>query len=214
MEMRSSLDVCCIILSLLCITTATVYQVIPDDHVIPGDYHSTDDHNHPLQYYLNNTSKYFASHNKLQFLPGEYALTDDIIIKNVKNFSLMGGATNGVISTIFTCTAPGGIVVYKSSDIIIANVVINECHLMGDYGDLNNASLLLHYSWNISIINIQLLHEPNDNIVSCTLQALNIFGSSILSNLKADCLEIYYDAINDNITDTNQLHIDNYEIDF
>ena len=217
MEMRSSLDVCCIILSLLCVTTATVYQVIPDDYVIPEDYHSTDDHSHTLQYYLSNASKYLVSYNKLDFLPGVYTLTEDILIENVTNFSLTGKTINGVISTIVTCTVPGGVAVTNSRDIIITNIVITECHLMSNYMNLNDATLLLRYSWNVSIINVQLSREMIHDISPCTLQALNIFGNLILNHMKANCLKIYYDAsqgIIDNATTTNRLHINNYQTDF
>ena len=182
MAMSLTLVFCCIfciILSLLCVTTGTVYQVIPDDHVIPDDYHSTDGHSHTLRYYLSNASKYFASNNKLQLLPGEYTLTDDILIKNVKNFSLIGDITKGVISTIVTCTIPaaGGVVVTNSSDIIITNIVIKECNLINKYGDFfYNGSLLLQYSGNILVLNVWLSHEPNNE---CTLQVLNMLGVKV-----------------------------------
>ena len=50
----------------------------------------------------------------------------------------------------------------------------------------------------------------------CALQASNIFGDFILNNIKANCLDIYYDAVhmNDTITNKNKLHINNYKTDF
>ena len=208
MAMRLPLAAFCIILSVLYVTIATVYHVIPDEN------YSSDDHSHNLQYYLNDASKYFASNNELQFLPGEYALTDDILVNNVKNFSLVGNITKGVISTIVTCTVPaaGGVVVTNSSDIIITNIVIKECNLINKYDDFfYNGSLLLQYSGNILILNVWLSHEPNNE---CTLQVLNIFGILNLSDVKANCLNIYYDEIIDNVTSTNRLHINNYQTDF
>ena len=42
----------------------------------------------------------------------------------------------------------------------------------------------------------------------------NIFGILNLSNVKANCLNVYYDEIIDNVTSTNRLHINNYQTDF
>ena len=195
----------CIILSLLCVTTATLYHVIPDD-----DYYSISNNSFTLHHYLNNANKYFISDNQLQFLPGHYNLTGNILIEDVKNFLLTGSRANGVINTVITCTGPYGVVVINSDDIIIANIVIEECNLLDHY----NASLLLLNSWYISVLNVQLLRVANDELSLCTFQALNIFGNSVLSNLKANCLEIYYDAIDDNLTSTSVLYIRNYQTDF
>ena len=212
MEVRSPLDICCkfcVLLSLLHVTTATVYHVIPDDHF------RTDDDSFTLQHYLNNVNKYCISHNKLRFLPGKHSLTDKLLIENIKNFSLTGSRTNGIISTIITCTASYGVVVINSSDIIIKDLIISECNLLNRYGELlENASLLLQNSWHITIFNVQLLHELNDYFSSCALQVLNILDKLILSNTKANCLEIYYDRIDDNISSINTLYINNYQTDY
>ena len=206
------LDVCCkicIILSLLYITTATVYRVVPDDA------NPTDSDSFTLQYYLNNTNNYCISHNELKFLPGVYYLTDNILIENIKNFSLTGNRTNGMISTVITCTASCGVVVINSSDIILKNIIISECNLLDHYGELlENASLLLQNSWHISILNVQLLRELNGDLSSCTLLVFNILGNSLLSNIKANCLEIYYDEIDDNVANTSNLYINDYQTDY
>ena len=213
MEVKPSLVVCCkfyIILSFLYVTTATVYQVLPDGHY-PSDYKGF-----TLQHYLDNANKYFISHNKLRFLPGEYSLTDNFVIENVKKFTLTGGRTNGMISTTITCTAPYGVVVINSTDIIIKDIIISECNVLDHYNGelLENASLLLLNSWHISILNVQLLRQVDEDFPPCTLQALNILDNSAFSNIKANCLELYYDAIDDNISSTNTLYINNYQTDY
>ena len=216
MEVRPLLDfsysLVGIILLLLNVATASVF------HVIPDGYYSTNDNSFTLQHYLSNAKEYFISHNKLQFLPGEYNLTDNILIENINNFSITGNRTKGVINTIITCTAPYGVVVVNSSDIIIADIVINECNLLDHYGKaLDNASLLLLNSWHISVLSVQLLREPTLDdewmLNSCTFQASNMLGNSVLSDFHANCLEIYYDALNDNITNSNKLYINNYQTD-
>ena len=198
------------ILSLLCVTTATLYHVIPDD-----DHYSISNNSFTLQHYLNNANKYFISNNQLQFLPGHYNLTGNILIEDVKNFSLTGSRVNGMINTVITCTGLYGVVVINSDDITIANLVIKDCNLLDHYDEpFENASLLLQNSWYVSVLNVQLLHVANDELSLCTFQALNVFGNSVLSNLKANCLEIYYDAVDDNLTSTNMLYIKNYQTDF
>ena len=198
---------------MLHVTTGVVYRIIPDDH------YSTDNDSFTLQYYLNNVNNYCISYNELQFLPGKYSLTDKLLIENVKNFSLSGNRTNGKISTTITCTAASyGIVVTNSSDVFIKDIIISECNLLDYHGwSLKNASLLLQNSWHISLLNVQLLrmNDLNEGFSSCTLQALNFLGNLLLSNLKANCLKIYYDQIDDTYSapSANKLHIDNYQSD-
>ena len=162
------------ILLLLCVTTATLYHVIPDD-----DHYSISNNSFTLHHYLNDANKYCIFDNHLQFLPGHYNLTGNILIENVKNFSLTGSRANGVINTVITCTGPYGVVIINSNDITIANLVIKDCNLLDHY----NTSLLLQISWYISVLNVQLLCIANDELSLCTFQALNIFGNSVLITL-------------------------------
>ena len=104
------------------IATSTVYYVMPDDH-----YHPINDNTYTLQHYLNNTNKYFTSNTQLHFLPGQYYLNNDLIIQGVSNFSLIGNRTNEVVNTVINCTSPAGIAVVGSSNIVIANIVMNKC---------------------------------------------------------------------------------------
>jgi len=218
MEVKVPLDISCkfsIILLLLHITTATVYYVTPDDQ------YSTDSNTFTLQHYLSNANRYFISHTDLRFLPGKHNLTENLLIENINNFSLTGNRTNGIIKTILTCTTSCGVAVIDSSDIIMENIIISACNM---YDELfENASLLLMNTWDISVRNVQLLRVPlviedhEEELVMfnpCTFQALNVLGNSVLSNLQANCLEIYYDAIDDNITNTNKLHINKYKTDY
>ena len=76
-----------------------IYNVIPDD----------DDrgvNSFSLQHYLDNASKYFISHNQFHFTPGQYYLNDDLIFKDISNFSFIG---SGINQCIFICTAPANV---------------------------------------------------------------------------------------------------------
>ena len=85
-----------LLLSLLHITTCTVYTVTPDDHYYPN---TTCHHYHNLQHYLLNITKYFTSNTQLLFLPGLHHLHTDLIIPNVYNISLIGSTANGTSNT-------------------------------------------------------------------------------------------------------------------
>ena len=157
------------ILSLLCVTTATLYHVIPDD-----DHYSINNNSFTLHHYLNNANKYSTSDNQLQFSPGQYNLTGNILIENVKNFSLTGSRANGVINTVITCTGPYGVVVINSNDITIANIVIKRCNLLDHYDEIfKNTGLLIQNSWYILVLNVELLHVTNDELSSRTFCQFN-----------------------------------------
>ena len=104
-------------------TTTSAYYAMPDNH-----YHPINDNTYTLQHYLNNTNKYFTSNTQLHFLPGQYYLNNDLIIQGVSNFSLIGNRTNEVINTVINCTLPAGIAVVGSSNIVVANIVMNDTH--------------------------------------------------------------------------------------
>ncbi|XP_065907497.1 uncharacterized protein [Dysidea avara] len=108
---------------LLQTTSSAVYYVIPDDH------YTSNNNTYTLQHYLNNTNKFFTSHTQLHFLPGKYFLNTDLIIQHVSDLSLIGNRTNEVINSVIKCTSqsPAGIVVVGSSNIVIANIMMNEC---------------------------------------------------------------------------------------
>ena len=62
---------------------------------------------HSLQHYLNNTSKYFVSHNQFRFLPGQYYINNDLIFKDISDFSIIGYGMN---KCVFICTSPASVV--------------------------------------------------------------------------------------------------------
>ena len=201
-------------LPLLHITTGTIYHIVPDDdhHV-----HPINNNSFTLQHYLSNISKYCHSHNVIEFLPGNYVLTGDILVENIMNFSLTGNRANGIITTVITCAASHGVVIVNSSDIIVKDIIISECYLPDSYSEsMKKASLLLQNSWHVSILNVQLLCGLTDDLSPCALQASNVFGDFVLDSIKVNCLDIYYDAVyaDNTITSKNKLCINNYQPDF
>ena len=186
---------------LLCITTSTVYYVIPDNH-----YHPINDNTYTLQHYLNNTNKYFTSNTQLHFLPGQYYLNNDLMIQGVSNFTLIGNRINEVINTVINCTSPAGIVVVGSSNIVIANIVMNGCGKKYKFYIkhtvyFTSGSLVSVYTLDCKFINYTNFHifcHP----LSCGFQLVNVFKQMFLLNLIASFIMIR----NDNLT-TNTDHI-------
>ena len=98
--------------------TSTTYFVIPDDYPL----HHTDANTYILQHYLNNTSKYFVSHNQLHFIQGQYYIDDDVIIKDIDNFTITGIGQCTII-----CTTPASVVIMNARNIKIMNIDLTNC---------------------------------------------------------------------------------------
>ena len=124
-----------LLVSLLHATSSTVYYVIPDDHC------TISNNTYTLQHYLNNINKYFTSHTQLYFLPGKHYLNTNLIIQHVSALSLIGNRTNDVINSVIKCTSPAGIAVVNSSNIIIGNIMMEECG--SDFNDSESVNILL-----------------------------------------------------------------------
>ena len=193
-----------LVTSLLHSATSTVYYVMPDDH-----YHPINDNTYTLQHYFNNTNKYFTSNTQLHFLPGQYYLNNDLIIQGVSNFSLIGNRTNEVINTVINCTSPAGIAVVGSSNIIIANIVMNECG--NDYDSKNQTedvkTVLVVDSQSITIIYFHSLWSQK----LCGFELLNALDSK-LSNVVSNYLLIQYIGSNNSVVSTTDtLLIENFQ---
>ena len=196
-----------LVASLLHTTASTVYYVMPDDH-----YHPINDNTNTLQHYLNNTNKYFISNSQLHFLPGQYYLNNDLIIQGVSNFSLIGNRTNEVIGTVINCTSPAGIAVVGSSNIVIANIVMNECR--NDY-----STALKDYSFESKMADLISLLFLQCELITCThfytsknaggIEFINPLVNTKLSNLTTKSLGIWYNKHASNANHT--LLVDNFQ---
>ena len=174
--------------SLLHTTSSSVYYVIPDEH------YTTNNNTYTLQHYLNNTNKYFTSHTQLHFLPGQYYLNTDLIIQHVNNLSLIGNRTNEVINSVIKCTSPAGIVVVGSSNIVIANIVMNECgkgkrRTTKISKAFHSTSLFITNSRFVSITHFY----PAQRSRNCGygLILMNVMGN--LTDINANFIVIWYD---------------------
>ena len=98
--------------------TSTTYYVIPDD----DHYYDSGANSFSLQHYLNNTSKYFISHNHFHFMQGQYHISNDLIFKDISNFSVIG-----TDQCVIICTSPASIVIVNVNNIILQNIKLINC---------------------------------------------------------------------------------------
>ena len=180
-----------LVASLLHSTTSTVYYVMPDDH-----YHPINDNTYTFQHYLNNTNKYFTSNTQLHFLPGQHYLNNDLIIQGVSNFSLIGNRTNEVINTVINCTSPAGIAVVGSSNIVIANIVMNECRNDHNFIRIHDSSITRRCLISLFVFNCNSFictyfysfshHKPSGLVLS------NVKENTMLENISASHLLVHH----------------------
>ena len=119
-----------------------------------------------LEYYLNNTSKYFVSNNRLKVQPGMYSLNVDLIIENSTNFSLIcEGSCN------ITCIAYTSVLISNVTNLSLRNFNFKNCnknhsahletHFEYDYASIIkpscNTSIFLYNCTSVVISNINIL---------------------------------------------------------
>ena len=98
--------------------TSAPYFVIADDY----SSHHTDANTFTLQHYVNNTHKYFVSHNQFHFIQGQYNIDNDIVIKDIHNFTITGIGHCTII-----CTVPATVVIMNANNIKILNIDFTNC---------------------------------------------------------------------------------------
>ena len=165
--------------------TSTTYFVIPDDH----SSHHMDTNTFSLQHYLNNTSKYFVSHNQFHFMRGQYYMNNDLVIKDVDNFTITGIGQCTII-----CTSPASIVIMNANNTEIINInLINCTKNYKDYFNITfftpfskvtdyHTSLLLYNSSSVIIYNINLNATVNTSFIG--ILNVNVKGNSKIINVK------------------------------
>ena len=204
-----------LIATLLHTITSTVYYVMPDNH-----YHPISDNTYTLQHYLNNTSKYFTSNTQLHFLPGQYYLNNDLMIQGVSNLTLIGNRVDEAINTVINCTSPAGIAVVGSSNIVIANIVINECGNNFDFFEIDGNRIMRRYLISLFIFNCKSFtcnfFRSFSRHKSCGIVLSNVRESTTLENISSSYLTIYHtenfvESVNSTLL-THFLSIDNLQI--
>ena len=185
-------------LSLLSITTCTIYDVTPDD--------TTCHHCHNLQHYLLNTTKYFNSNTQLLFLPGLHRLHTNLIIQNVHNISLIGSTTNGTTpDTAIQCDPSVGIVMNNITSLTMRNMVIQNCTAGYDIPTETYIAILIEQCSLVQLHSIQTSHTGTSSI-----KVINTIGDSYLANITCDSISLHYNKTIKELHDQTVLTIDNF----
>ena len=175
------------------------YTVIPDDGYYPN---ATCLHCHNLQYYLQNSSKYFTPNIRLLFLPGIHFLYTDFIIKNVHNVSIIGRN-----SLVIQCNSLVGIIMKNITNLSIENMTIENCQT-------NSAAVIITECINVKLLYLKIYHLSHQyrQIFENSLQGYNMMGNVYLSHITCDKqLGFYYNKRNVTGTD-HMIFLEHYSI--
>ena len=169
-----------IILSLLMhITVSSIYYVTPKDDDSTGIIES-----HTLQYYLNDSLKYFTSNTQLQFLAGTHHFYNNLVVQNVTNFSLVGSH----ITIVYSQHA--NIVIKFANNITISNLILIKKY------PVNLLLLTLVKCSNVFIQDSIFMCHSKD----CRLIIADALKIVILRNVSSDHLVIWH---NQSLSDCN-----------
>ena len=132
-------------------------------------------------------SKYNISDVHLQLGPGDYHLTSDLVLENVRHFLL-----TGTKYTTIKCATPVGIIAINASFLVLQNLTLVNCakqhdvHIMPSYftyGKIKlenyNATIILHHCITTTIKNIKIIVEPGRVGILVVTTIVN----SIMSNI-------------------------------
>ena len=197
-----------IVALLLYKVTSTTYFVIPDDH----SSHHMDTNTFSLQHYLNNTSKYFISHNQFHFMQGQYYINNDLVIKDVDNFTITGIGQCTII-----CTSPATIVIMNASNTEIININLINCtknhkvnfnityftpfsKVTGYY-----TSLLLYNSSSVIIYNMSINATVNTSFIGILI--VNVKDQSKIVNVEVTIKTFNCSTFNNDLIEYNGLKV-------
>ena len=143
--------------------TAHTLHITPD-----GDTNSSN--TYTLSYCLNYAEKCFTSDTQLFLLSGFYDLKRDLILRDLKNFSIIGN-----YSTLQCTNSSVGIAVINVTNIVVQGIEIIQCYstfLANTYKNhtyvkiptfKGNAAIHLHYCASIIIENVSIIVESGTN---------------------------------------------------
>ena len=202
------------------VTYSTVHHVIPDDEY--NQCNSTGSARiSTLQYYLNNTKRYFQSNTELRFEQGYHYLCKDWLLQNVSNVTINGN------SSILSCIKPSlGIAIVKATNITIKNFYITYCSKYRYYNTeqkhktihtrmLRKSAIFIYYSADVVITNtsITINKSYTSGIIGINIATRNLSTSftnitvlmqceKSVNNSLSGIMLFYYDSKDFNIIET------------
>ena len=173
---------------------STIYYVIPDDDYSLHHY-DKGANSFSLQYYLNNTTKYFVSHNQFHFMPGQYHINKDLIFEDINNFSVIG-----IDQCVIICTLPASIVIVNVCNVTLHNIKLINCtkhhkdyfnvtyfnsgHSVPSFSNITvyHTSVLLYNSSSVTICNMSISATVMTNFTA--ILTVNTQGDSKIVDVK------------------------------
>jgi len=166
------------------IANPILYQIIPDDD------NDTSSNTHTLQYYINNSNEYFTSNTQLLFRSGQYYLNTSILIKDIRNFTMIGMNTCKI-----TCAEFVSIIVMNITKFQLEGIKFQFKNNPQNY-QINmhpsfrfTVSLRTKMSYNASIVLYQCTSvvitktEITSNAGIAGIAGINVVGKSKISHL-------------------------------
>ena len=149
------------------------YYVIPDDYSV-NNY--TNSNTFTLQHYLNNTSKYFVSHNQLHFIQGQYCINSDLVFKRIYNFTLNGHGS------VIICSSPASIIVTNAATFTLQNIILIDCSsLLKASTDQLYVSVLFAYCGSIIMQNVNINISSNVTTALLGIYVKDVVKSKIMN---------------------------------
>lgn len=141
----------------------------------------------------------------MYFLPGQFNLQGNFTVRNVNNFSLIGNSDKENRSTI-QCSTSGAILFYNSTNITVSGFKLKGCATYVNRKMSETSSLLLQCCSNVTVsyMNIDCLAN------NFGIQAVNIFGNSIIKNVTSNRINIMY-YLGKNLSNIIQLQISHFK---
>ena len=180
-----------LIASLLQMVTSTTYYVIPDNYPL---HNYTNSNTFTLQHYLNNTSKYFVSHNQLHFLPGQYYINSDLVFKEIYNFTLTG---HGISQSVIICSSPASVVVTNTDNFTMQNIALIDCKSLFERSPNEfYVSVILGYCGSVTMKNIYVTVNTNVAKELIGISMINVDKSEIFHvQVKINVLTCHNDSV-------------------
>ena len=198
-------------------TNAVVYNVkSEDDKSINSDDAESAEY---LEYYLQNSSKYFSSYSQLNFKMGLHYLNTDLVIQNATNVTMIGEGEQ--FSTI-RCASFVSIIIFNVANFRLENITLDNCnanyshrlHTKFAYDSTSisspgsNVSILLQHCMLVEIINTKIIvTEGSTGIVLVNVRNFSKI-TNISITIQVSCL-----AVNNTSLQTNGilLYYDNWK---
>ena len=124
MLFMSSISLLVALILLLNATNAVVYNVKSDED---KSINSSGDSQYAeyLEYYLQNSSKYFSSFSHLNFKMGLHYLNTDLVIQNATNVTMIG---EGEQFTTIRCASFVSISIINVTKFTLKNITLDNCN--------------------------------------------------------------------------------------